>query len=130
MLQIGGEMDELTRETLRVVERLNEAVNGQDLDAVMGLMTQDCVFENTFPPPDGERFVGRAAVRGFWDDFFRSSPGAHFDFDEVVVYGERAFVRWRYAWENADGTQGHVRGVDLFWVKGGRVSEKLSYVKG
>ena len=29
----------------------------------MALMTTDCVFENTVPPPDGERFVG-SAVRG------------------------------------------------------------------
>jgi hypothetical protein len=34
-------------------------------------------------------------------------------------------VRWRYAWGD-----GHVRGVDVFRVRGGLVAEKLSYVKG
>ncbi len=34
-------------------------------------------------------------------------------------------ARWRY-----DYGDGHVRGVDLFTVRDGRVAEKLSYVKG
>ena len=29
-----------------------------------------------------------------------------------------------------DGTPGHVRGVDVFRVRDGKVAEKLSYVKG
>jgi hypothetical protein len=33
--------------------------------------------------------------------------------------------RWRYTWEG-----GHVRGVDLFSVRDGRIAEKRSYVKG
>ena len=31
---------------------------------------------------------------------------------------------------DAAGTKGHVRGVDVFRVKDGLISEKLSYVKG
>jgi hypothetical protein len=30
----------------------------------MTLMTDDCVFENTWPAPDGERYEGQVAVRG------------------------------------------------------------------
>ena len=33
--------------------------------------------------------------------------------------------RWRYEWDG-----GHVRGVDVFRVRDGKVAEKLSYVKG
>jgi len=33
--------------------------------------------------------------------------------------------RWRYDWDG-----GHVRGVDLFMVRDGRIAEKRSYVKG
>ena len=29
-----------------------------------------------------------------------------------------------------DGMPGHIRGVDVFRVRGGKVAEKLSYVKG
>ena len=35
-----------------------------------------------------------------------------------------------YRWRNADGSAGHVRGVDVLRVRDGKVVEKLSYVKG
>jgi ketosteroid isomerase-like protein len=120
----------LTQTTLETLARFNAAVNRHDLEETMALMTADCVFENTYPPPDGERFVGQAAVRSFWADFFASSPGAVFEFEEMFASGERAFVRWLYRWVEADGKTGHIRGVDVFRVHNGQVAEKLSYVKG
>jgi ketosteroid isomerase-like protein len=118
-------MDATTVATLATIERFNEAFNGHDVDAVMALMTEDVVFENTSPPPDGERHQGQAAVRAFWERFFASSPQAHFEAEDIFAAGDRCAVRWRYSWGD-----GHIRGVDLFRVRDGKVAEKLSYVKG
>lgn len=112
-----------------VIERFNEAFNRHDVDAIMAHMTDDCVFENTRPAPDGSRIEGHAAVRVFWIEFFRRSPQARFEAEEVFEAGDRCVVRWRYEWVR-EGTSGHVRGVDLFRVRDGKVAEKLSYVKG
>ena len=107
------------------VRAFNDAFGRHDVDAVMALMTDDCIFENTLPTPDGERHVGQAAVRKFWKRFFAESPNATFETEEMVVAGDRAVVRWRFDWGG-----GHVRGIDLFKVRDGKVAEKLSYVKG
>lgn len=115
--------------TLAAVQRFNEAFNRHDVDAIMACMTADCVFENTRPTPDGERFTGAAAVRGFWEAFFTRSPRARFEAEEIFAAGDRCVVRWVYHWIR-DGVPGHVRGVDVFRVREGRVAEKLSYVKG
>lgn len=112
-----------------IIERFNDAFNRHDVDAIMNCMTDDCVFENTRPAPDGTRITGQAAVRAFWEDFFRRSPQAHFDTEEMIAAGDRCIVRWRYSWVR-DGAPGHVRGVDVFRVRDGQVAEKLSYVKG
>ncbi len=96
----------------------------------MALMTEDCIFDNTYPPPDGERFVGQEAVRRFWEEFFRSSPDAVFKSEEMTTLGDRCVIRWRYEWTSTDGSRGHVRGVDVFRVRDGKVAEKLAYVKG
>jgi ketosteroid isomerase-like protein len=120
---------DLTAATLAAVERFNEAFNRHDVPAVMAAMTEDCVFDSTRPPPDGERIVGQVAVRAFWEAFFARSPQAHFEAEEVVALGDRCVVRWVYHWER-DGRPGHIRGIDLFRVRDGRVAEKLSYVKG
>jgi ketosteroid isomerase-like protein len=115
----------MTRDTQATIDAFNEAFNRHDVDGVMALMTDDCIFENTEPPPDGERHKGQAAVRKFWNEFFTSSPHAKFETEELVVSGDRAVTRWRFDWGN-----GHIRGIDLFKVRDGKVAEKLSYVKG
>lgn len=130
MTTTTSESDATTRETLAVIERFNAAFNAHDVDAVMALMTDDVLFENTQPPPDGERLVGQAAVRGFWERFFAGSPHAHFTTEDIFAGGDRAAVGWRYTWRDSAGVEGHIRGVDLFRIRDGKVAEKRAYVKG
>jgi ketosteroid isomerase-like protein len=122
--------DRATAETLDVIERFNEVFNAHDVDGIMALMTDDVVFENTSPSPDGERCEGQDAVRGFWERLFAASPNAHFEAEDLFAGGDRAVGRWLYTWKYDDGATRHVRGVDVFRVRDGRVAEKLSYVKG
>ena len=119
-----------TKSTIEVINRFNEAFNRHDVSTMMTMMTDDCIFDNTYPSPDGERFEGQEAVRHFWEEFFRSSPDAVFEAEEMFALGDRCVIRWRYNWKNADGSPGHVRGVDVFSVRDGKVAEKLAYVKG
>jgi len=122
--------DVLTISTAEVIKQFNEAFNRHDVQGIMALMTDDCVFENTYPPPDGERFEGQEAVRRFWEEFFRSSSHAVFQWEDMITLGDRCVVRWRYEWTNTDGQSGHIRGVDVLRVREGKVAEKFSYVKG
>jgi ketosteroid isomerase-like protein len=119
-----------TASTLDVIDRFNDVFNKHDVDAIMALMTDDVVFENTSPRPDGERYEGQQAVRGFWERFFSGSPSARFEAEDISAGGDRCTVRWVYHWVDGDGKPGHVRGVDVFRVRDGKVAEKLSYVKG
>jgi ketosteroid isomerase-like protein len=121
---------EATADTLAAIERFNDAFNRHDLDAVMASMTDDCIFESTGPAPDGERVDGQAAMRAIWESFFASSPRAHFEAEDVFAAGDRAVVRWIYHWIDQQGQPGHVRGVDVFRIRDGKVAEKLCYVKG
>jgi len=114
----------------RVVLEFNEAFNHHDVTGMMKLMSDDCVFENTNPAPDGTVYSGKEAVTQFWQDFFRESPHAHIEIEEVFGMGMRCIMRWRYEWEDAAGEKGHVRGVDVFQVRDGLIRKKLSYVKG
>ena len=115
---------------MRIVLEFNEAFNRHDVTRMMRLMSEDCVFENTDPAPDGTRYSGKETVTQFWQDFFRDSPEAHIDIEEIFGLGNHCIMRWKYHWVNAAGKKGHVRGVDIFQIKEGFISEKLSYVKG
>lgn len=114
----------------RMVLDFNEAFNRHDVDGMMRLMTQDCVFEDTAPAPDGSVYSGQAPVSKYWQNFFRQSPQAHIEIEEIFGLGFRCVMRWRYTWVDASGNQGYVRGVDVFKLKDGLICEKLSYVKG
>ncbi len=101
-----------------------------DVDQIMALMTDDCVFESTTPAPDGGRFEGAASVRGVWIEVFGGTPGAAFTEEESFVHADRGVLRWMFSWTEPDGSAGHVRGTDVLRFRDGKIHEKLSYVKG
>jgi steroid delta-isomerase-like uncharacterized protein len=115
---------------IRTILAFNEAFNRHDVAGMMQLMSDDCIFENTDPAPDGAVYTGKDAVTQFWQNFFRESPQAHIDIEEVFGLGMRCVMRWKYNWVDAAGKKGYVRGVDIFQVRNGSICEKLSYVKG
>jgi len=115
--------------TRRVVDRFNEAFNRHDADALALWLTDDTVFEDTSPAPDGRRIEGKAAVVAFWREWFAHNPDARFEAEEVIVSGDRAVVRWVYR-KMRNGEPWHLRGVDIFTVRDGKVAAKLAYVKG
>ena len=118
-----------TGSTLEVVNRFNDAINRHDLAAVTALLADETVFENTGPAPDGTRIAGKAAVAAFWEKWFVSNPDARFEAEEIVVAGDRCTVRWVYR-KMRDGKPWHLRGIDVFTVRDGKVAAKLAYVKG
>ena len=115
---------------IRVVLAFTEAFNRHDVAGMMQLMSDDCVFENTDPAPDGALYSGKEVVTQFWQDFFRESPHAHIEIEEIFGFGNRCIMRRRYDWVDAAGKKGYVRGVDIFKLKDGSICEKFSYVKG
>ncbi len=110
--------------SLEVVEAFGAAWADHDLDAALSMVTDDCVFDATGPAPDGNRVVGRDAIRRAWQGIFGDST-SRFEAEDTFTIGDRVVQLWRYSW--ADG---HVRGVDVIRVRDGKVAEKLSYVKG
>lgn len=116
--------------THATVARFSDTFGRGDLDGLMALVTDDCVFEATGPAPDGVRHEGAGAVRTVWEELFAQTRDPSFTEEESFVCGDRAVVRWRYSWTAGDGSPGHVRGVDVLRLRDGLVCEKLSYVKG
>lgn len=117
------------QETRSVIDRFNDAFNRHDAVAVADLLTDDSVFEDTSPAPDGRRIEGKSAVAEFWRGWFARNLDARFDAEEMIVSGDRAVVRWIYR-KMRNGQPWHLRGVDVFTVRDGKVSAKLAYVKG
>jgi len=115
---------------IRVVLEFNKAFNLHDVEAMMRLMSDDCIFENYTPAPDGTLYSGKEVITQFWQDFFSESNQAHTKIEDIFGFGDRCIMRWRYNWVDQAGSPRHVRGVDIFRVRDGFISEVLSYTKG
>lgn len=113
-----------------LVMALNDALNRRDVDALMACFADECLFENTYPPPDGARYAGQSQVRAFWEEFFASSTSARIETEELFACDDRCVMLWRYEWRDEAGEAGHIRGVDVYAFQGGKITQKLSYVKG
>lgn len=118
--------EQITRTT---IEHFNDAFNRRDADGVAAMLTDDTVFEDTSPAPDGKRVEGKAAVAEFWRGWFAKNADAHFDAEDVIIAGNRVTVLWVYR-KMRNGQPWHLRGVDVFTVRDGKVAAKLAYVKG
>jgi len=124
-----GPMPSPEQATRAAIDHFNDAFNRHDADRLAQFLTDDTVFEDTSPAPDGRRVEGKAAVVEFWRAWFARNSDARFDAEDVIVSGNRATVLWTYH-KLRNGQSWHIRGVDVFTVRDGKVAAKLAYVKG
>jgi ketosteroid isomerase-like protein len=116
--------------TVETLQRLVDAFNTHDLDAVMRFFTDDCVLEMPRgPDPWGRRLQGREAVRVGLAGRFVGIPDVHYGEDRHWVSGNRGCSEWLLTGTTAQGERIEVRGCDLFEFRGDKIARKDSYWK-
>jgi ketosteroid isomerase-like protein len=120
-------MNDPTSETL---ERLLDAFNAHDLDAVMSFFADECVLETPRGPhPWGRRFEGRDRVREGLANRFAGIPDVHYGDDRHWVSGSRGCSEWLLSGTTIEGERIEVHGCDLFEFRDGKIVRKDSYWK-
>ena len=106
------------------------AFNARDVDGVMACMAQDCAFHaSAGPEAEGQRHIGRDAVRLATEAIFVAFPQAAWTEGEHVVAGDAGLSSWRFVGQRADGSAVDVRGCDVFAFSGDLIALKDSYRK-
>jgi ketosteroid isomerase-like protein len=113
-------------DTSEVINSFNQAFQDRDPSGLDELIADDCVMESIQPTPNGTRYEGHDVCLSFWQELAADSTSS-FEVEEVVVYGDRATIRWRYRF--GEGDENSVRGVNLMHVREGKIVEALGYVK-
>lgn len=117
-------------DNLRLLERFADAWNRHDLDALMSMMTDDCVFEASAGPEiSGRRSDGKQAVRAAYAAVFEAFPDAQWNIPRHFIAGNRAVSEWTFTGTQRDGTRVEVNGCDLFTLRDGKIAGKNSYRK-
>jgi steroid delta-isomerase-like uncharacterized protein len=113
-----------------LLDRFADAWNRHDLDALMSMMTDDCVFDaSAGPQVSGQRSEGPAAVRAAYAAVFDAFPDAHWANARHFASHNRAVSEWTFTGTNRDGKRVEVNGCDLFTLRDGRIAVKNSYRK-
>ena len=116
--------------TMAILEGFADAFNAHDIDKILSYMTDDCIFEaSAGPDADGEKFVGKDAVRKAFEDVFKNFPDAHWSNPHHFISGNRAVSEWTFTGTKPNGSKMEVNGCDLFTFRDGRIAIKNSYRK-
>jgi taurine dehydrogenase small subunit len=109
---------------------ISQAFNSRDVERIMALFTDDCIFYMASgPEPVGRTVSGKAAVRKVLADRFKVIPDMHWERLDEYFLGDRAVTVWMVTGKAADGTVLNYKGCDLYEFKDGLVHRKDTYWK-
>ena len=115
----------------RLLIEHTDAWNSHDVDRLIALFVEGCVFEASSGPDfDGRRFEGRAAVRAAFADVLESMPDANWgNGRHFVLSDDYGVSEWRLTGTLQDGKRIDVLGCDFLIVSDDGIVRKNSFRK-
>ena len=110
-----------------VVDRLLEATNAHNLDALVGCFAGDYVNETPAHPARG--FQGNNQVRKNWEQIFASVPDLKAAILDRAISGDNAWTEWDMRGTRGDGTAHHLAGVIVFGVRDGQIASTRFFLE-
>ena len=114
---------------IRLVVELYNGINNHKVEDIIGLLSNDCILESTSPAPGGTIYIGKDQIRRYYENLYEEKTELSFKTEEILGFGHRCIIRWECIWENKNGTEETIRGVDIIKEKNDLISEILSYSK-
>lgn len=116
--------------TVEFLDKFADAWNRHDVEAIVSMMTPDCVmFLSGGPDADGRRLDGVDAVRSATADAFKGLPDAQWEEPKHFVAGDRGVTQWTFTATRPDGSRIRSVGCDVFLFRDGLIAVKDSYRK-
>lgn len=112
------------------LKAFGDAWNRHDIEALMSMMDDDCVF-HAVGGPDlfGKSYVGRDEVRTGFEAAWKTFPDAAWLDGEHFVCGDRGVSETTFKGTRADGTRVEARMVDVFTFRNGKIAVKNAFRK-
>jgi len=118
------------KQYLELLEQLFIAFNAGDLDKVMTMIHDDCVFEGAAGPEAcGVLIEGASAMRAAFEGVYKTFPDVQWRDCKHFYANGRGVSEWTFTGTNAEGKRIESNGVDLFTFKDGKVVSKNAFRK-
>ena len=116
-----------TSDPVAVIERIRQAINRHDLEALAECFAPN--YRSEFPTHPDRAFGGHAQMRANWGRIFNTVP----DIEAIVVrtatHAGTVWVEWEWSGTGADGAPFLQRGVTIHGVQGGRTEWVRLYME-
>ena len=116
-----------TTSSRTVIDRLLQATNDHDLDALVDCFASDYVNQTPVHPLRG--FTGNEQVRLNWRQIFAVVPDLVAEVAARAEVGGTVWTEWQMAGTRGDGTPHLMRGVIIFTVQDNRISTARFYLE-
>ena len=110
-----------------LVDRLQQATNDHDLDALVGCFAPD--YRNETPAHPERGFTGREQVAKNWTQIFSAIPDVRAEVLRCAVDGDTVWSEWEHRGTRPDGSAHIMRGVIIFGVDDGMASWARFYLE-
>jgi ketosteroid isomerase-like protein len=112
---------------LPVIDRLKDAINTHDIDALTGCFALD--FVCTWPAHPSRSFTGRDQVRRNWEMMFQARPDIQAAVNAHVRADDETWAEWEFLGTERDGSRFDQRGVIIVVVEGDVITEARFYME-
>ncbi|MEO6318927.1 MAG: nuclear transport factor 2 family protein [Acidimicrobiales bacterium] len=110
-----------------VVERLRQAVDAHDIEAVVNCFALD--YRNVTPAHPARGFDGQQQVRANWTRIFEGVPDIQATVLRTAVEGREVWSEWEMQGTRRDGLAHLMRGVIVFDINDDRATSARFYLE-
>ena len=110
-----------------VLQRLREAINRHDLDALAACFEPD--YHSEFPAHPDRTFRGHEQMRKNWSEIFGAVPDIEAALLRYASEGDTAWAEWEWTGTRSDGAPFAMRGVTVQGVRQDRIAWVRLYME-
>jgi ketosteroid isomerase-like protein len=119
----------LAQKRRKTLETFAQAWAEKNVDALLQLMTDDCVYGSSVGPEPGRTYKGKSAVRAGILSMFAHDDGTVSSVSNLRIGENHAYWEWHYSIATEQATPARRHGCDLFLFEGEKISLKQAFRK-
>ncbi len=117
------------QEKRELLAKFSKAWGQADVDGLMALMTDDCVYKASVGPEPGTTYSGKDEVRRGFAEILEYESGGEQRGGRLWFSGDYAFAEWSYDEVADDGSITDIQGIDIFHFVDGKLALKDAFRK-
>jgi ketosteroid isomerase-like protein len=119
----------LEQKRRKTLEAFADAWAEKNIDALLELLTDDCVYSSSVGPEPGQTYKGKSAVRAGIMSMFLHDEGTTSSVSNLRFGEDHAYWEWHYSGATDQAANVRNHGCDLFLFRSEKIALKQAFRK-